>query len=448
MRSGLRQAMRNLASAPAPVPYTGRGNITLMSALSNPVGLETYMRTYGLNSTVHAVVSLLAVSTAKPEWRLYRKTTDNRVRYSTGDSGPDQRTEVLKHQALQVWQRPNPFMTQTRLTEQCQTHMELTGEQYQLVTYAGNIPVGLWPARPDRMTPVPSRTEFLAGWVYTGPDGEKIPFKPNEVLQTVYPNPFDPYRGLGPVQSALTDIEASRYSAEWNRNFFLNAAEPGGVLEVPTDLDEAQFDELDARWRETHQGVTRAHRVALLENGVTWKQTQITQRDMEFGNLRTLSRDLILSAWGIHKVMIGIADDVNRANAITAEEVFQDSKVTTRLDRIKDTLNFQYLPLFGATGEGVEFDYINPRPVNREADALELQAKAQAALWLTQAGYDPDDVCTTVGLPPMEVLTPDPLPEPPGQPALDGPAMEQTDMTGRLRKVMANGHLPLPAGRW
>ena len=48
-----------------------------------------------------------------------------------------------------------------------------------------------------------------------------------------------------------------------------------------------------------------------------------------------------------------------------------------------------------------EFDYVNPRPVNREADALELKAKAQAALWLQQAGYDPGDICTVVGLPLM-----------------------------------------------
>src|SRR5258706_662412 len=121
MKSAIRQAMRNLASAPAPVPYAGRSNmsLSLMSALTGPASLEAYMRTYGVNGTVHGLVSLLATATAKPEWRLYRKTTDGRRRYSTSDSGPDQRTEVLQHQALKVWLRPNDFYTQTRLTETC-----------------------------------------------------------------------------------------------------------------------------------------------------------------------------------------------------------------------------------------------------------------------------------------------------------------------------------------
>ena len=438
MKSGLRRAFR----AQAPVPYvaSARPRLSLLDALNSRGSLEAYMRAYGLNGTVYGIVSLLSTAVAKPEWRLYRKpATDQRVRYTTNDGGSDQRTQVVQHQALRVWSRPNDFMTQTELAAIGWQHQELTGEQYQLVDYAGSIPVGLWPARPDRMTPVPSRTQFLAGWIYTDPDGDKIPFQPNEVLQTKFPNPFDPYRGQSWVQSVLADIDISRYAAEYNRAFFLNGADPGGVLTTDGSLDEGEFDELVDRWRETHQGINRAHRVAMLENGVKWQQTGITQRDMDFVEGRLQSRDFILQAPGIHKHMIGAADDVNRANAITAEEIFQDQKVTTRLDLTKDMLNNKFLPLFGATGEGVEFDYINPRPVNREADALELQAKAQAALWLVQAGYDPAEVCETVGLPPMSAQAIQQAAAP------TGPA--DYDMAARVRHMLSNGHLPVPAGR-
>ena len=64
----------------------------------------------------------------------------------------------------------------------------------------------------------------------------------------------------------------------------------------------------------------------------------------------------------MHKVMTGVTDDVNRANAQTGEEVFASWKVAPRLDRWRDVLNTQFLPLFGSAGEGVEFDYVFPQP--------------------------------------------------------------------------------------
>src|SRR6202022_4425392 len=72
---------------------------------------EAFMRCYGTQGTVFANVSLLAGSTAAPEWRLYRKQPlDGRRRYTTNDQGSDQRTEVVKHQALTVLTTPASIM--------------------------------------------------------------------------------------------------------------------------------------------------------------------------------------------------------------------------------------------------------------------------------------------------------------------------------------------------
>ena len=255
------------------------------------------------------------------------------------------------------------------------------------------------------MEPVPDPETYLKGWVYTSPDGrEKVPLDVADVIQVKFPNPMDPYRGLGPAQAVLVDIEASRYSAEWNRNYFLNSAEPGGVIQVDHSMDDDEWNDLTNRWRDAHRGVARAHRVAVLEAGQTWVQNSHSLRDMDFGNLRNVSRDLIREAWGIHKIMLGNSDDVNRANAQTGEEVFANWSVVPRLDRWKDALNAQFLPLFGSTGENVEFDYIYPLPANREQDNEELTTKSAAAAVLVSAGFDPDDVCEVVGLPSMKVV--------------------------------------------
>jgi HK97 family phage portal protein len=409
----------------------------------------------GTAGTIFQIVSLLAQSTADAEWRLYRKPRqDGRVRYTTGDQGSDMRTEVVRHQALSVLTAPNPFYTRHELIETTMQHMELTGEGFWVVQRDGraSFPTALWPIRPDRMQPVPDAEKYLAGYVYTGPSGEKVPLKINEVIQLKYPNPLDSYRGLGPVASVLTDIDAMKYSAEYNRNFFINGADPSGIIQVPGSLEDTEFNQLSDRWRESHQGVARAHRVAILESGMQWIERKYSMKDMQFVQLREVSRDVLREAWGIHKSMLGNADDVNRANAQTAEEVFGRWKVLPRLNRIRMTLNERYLPLFGTTGEAVEFDYVNPLPDDREADNAELTSKANAASVLVAAGFDPEMVCEVVGLPPMKMaeIAPAPaLPEvgPNDDPSRGEPAEDDDQVMAELTKLLRaelpslNGHM-------
>lgn len=415
-RSLLGKALGVRNAAP-PVPLTNSTPPPGPTILIRADDDESYMRAYGTQGTVYSNVSLLASATASPEWRLYRKQkTDGRVRYTTSDQGSDQRQEVVNHQALRVLQTPaaitsdgveRVIWSRFGLIEISQIWMETTGKSTWVVERAPGIsfPMGLWPVRPDRLKPVPDPDRFIAGWVYTSPDGrEQVPLDVDEVIYNRYPDPLDVYGGLGPIQAVLTDIDSARYAAEWNRNYFINSAEPGGVIEVEDNLDDTEWKKLTDRWRQSHRGVARAHRVAVLEGGQKWVPNAHTIRDMDFANLRSTGADLIREALGMHKVMTGVTDDVNRANAQTGEEVFASWKIQPRLDRWRDVLNTQYLPLFGSTGENVEFDYILPMPQNREQDNAELTSKTAAALVLVQAGYEPHAVLEVVGLPDMEVL--------------------------------------------
>jgi HK97 family phage portal protein len=447
-------ALRN-ATPPVPMANAYTRGLPYTSLASTS---DAYLRAYGAVGTVWQIVHLLASNVAKPEWRLYRKQKrDGRVRYTTSDQGSDQRQEVVQHQALNVLAKPAAMVAQGReltvysrftLFEASQQYMELTGEWFWVVEYdpRASFPVGAWPVMPHRLEPVPDPDTYLKGWAYTPPDGsEPIPLYPHEVIQGKYPNPLDPYRGLGPVQSVLVDIDAARYSAEWNRNFFINSAEPGGVIQVDHTMDDDEWDDLTNRWRETHRGVARAHRVAVLEGGATWVPNQHSLRDMDFANLRGVSRDIIREAFGIHKIMLGNSDDVNRANAQTGEEVFANWSVAPRLDRWREVLNGQFLPLFGTAGAEVEFDYVYPLPSNREQDNAELVSKATAAQLLISLGvFDPHDVLEVVGLPDMDTVaapTPGgPAPGPEGAPAGAADRLPwQPFMLGDRRFSQVNG---------
>jgi HK97 family phage portal protein len=399
-----------------PVPYSTSGAPGLLRpTLRN--NSASQMAAYGQVGTLFSIVNRTSNATSQIQWRLYRKPIDGR-RVMAPTNEP-QRTEVTRHAALDLWCKPNPFMTGQEFVEAAQQHIDLTGETTIVIGRSplSDIPLELWPVRPDRMTPIPSAEEFLAGWVYTGPNGEKIPFGVDEVIQIKMPNPLDPYRGLGPVQAALVDIDSARYSAEWNRNFFLNSAEPGGVVEAPGELDDTQFKRLQTQWREQHQGVSNAHRVAILEGGVTWKTTSFTPKDMQFAELRNVSRELIREAFGIHGHMLGNSQDVNKANAEAGEISFARWVVFPRAQRWKAMLNAKLLPMFHA--DGLEFDHDRVVPEDREADDRERTSKAQAAQLLASTNqWDPADILVAVGLPPMATLPQSAAAEP--EPAASG----------------------------
>jgi HK97 family phage portal protein len=370
---------------------------------------EGLMEPYEEIGTVFAIVNRLATSTSKADWKLWRKAA----------SGiKEDRTPVISHAAIDLWERPNPFMHRRRFVEMCQQHIDLTGESDPLVAYAPGfaVPLELWPMRPDRIDPVPDPFEFLKGYIYTSPDGEKIPLERSECLPILMPNPRDPYRGLGPIQSILTDLESTRYSAEWNRAFFENSAEPGGVIQVPTALNDAEFERLRDQWQADHQGVAKAHRVAILENDAKWVQNGYSQRDMQFVELRGVSREVIMEAFGFPKSVLGIVEDVNRANAEASEYVFAKWLVEDRLDRWKDWLNFQLLPLFGPTAEGLEWDYESPVPQNSEADNAAIAAKSTALATLTEKGFDAAEVLEFFDWPALKYTKPEPkiVQAPPG----------------------------------
>ncbi len=395
----------------APVPYVSPRVNPQFDGTLRADDKATQLRAMGSVGTLFAIVHRLSVDTAAVDWHMHRLAArTSRTQTACDVCDKPGVTLVPEHPALSVWDRPNDFFTTQEFVETEEQHVDLTGEGWWVVVKLGGRPIELWPVRPDRMLPIPHPTKFLAGYVYLGPDGERVPLGLDEVIQVRVPNPMDPFRGMGAVQSILIDLDSSRYSAEWNRNFFLNGAEPGGIIELPTSLDDTEFEQLRRRWNEQHRGVTNAHRVALLELG-KWVDRKFTQRDMQFAELRNVSREVIREAFGIHGHKLGLSESVNRANADAADVTYAKDQTIPRLARFRQALNKDFLKLFGPSmGKGYEFVHGDPVPQDEAAANAERDSKTAAYKTLTDAGVEPEDAATVVGLPPMRHVAPPPAP--------------------------------------
>lgn len=356
------------------------------------------MEQYGEVSTAFGIISRLAETTAMVPWHLYKRNTDGRRVYREVET----RTEIRKHAALTLLENPNPLMDWMELCETAVQHYDTAGEFWWVAYFHPKIraagPLELWPMRPDRVKIVTDPYDALVGYIYCGPDGEQVPLTTDMVIHQRRPNPLDIYRGLGPMQALSLKLDSNRLAAEYNRNFFLNSAEPGGIIEIEDRLDDDEFRELVSRWREQHQGVANAHRVAVLEQG-KWVDRKFTMRDMMFPELADLSREEIREAFGYPKGMTGATEDVNKAVADANERMFGRYLLRPRLEKIKSAIDHQLLPMFGETAKGLEYDFEDPVPEDREADSKDRITKAQSLKLFVEAGMDWDDALELVGLP-------------------------------------------------
>ncbi|HEY6037800.1 MAG TPA: phage portal protein, partial [Kofleriaceae bacterium] len=400
-------ALTNRAVA-TPVPYVGSRFGATRSLFAGRSGRTEQLQAKGLSGTLFGVVDTLVEKTAAVGWKLYVDAPE-----------VDDREVVPKHLALDLWRKPNPFMNNRLFVEIMQQYFELTGEAPMVVVKLAGVPIELWPIRPDRLEPIPHPIKFLSGFVYHGPDGEDVPLGTDEVVRMIRPDPDNIYRGLGPVQALARTLDAARYSEEWNRAFFVNSAEPGGLIEFEDRLSDTEFAEFRDRWAESHQGVSAAHRVAILENGMKWVDRKYTMKDMQFAELATLGDAKILTAYRMSKFGVGQVDDVNRATADASRAQIAQDLVVPRLDKWADLLNGELLPMFGASTRGLVFGYDDPVPPDAEQRRADELNGAQVASLLVPLGFDAASVVEAYGLPEALKFSGAPEPTPAGAPNAD-----------------------------
>jgi HK97 family phage portal protein len=427
----------------SPVPLVRRRSNILDLQRSVAGGdMVTYMEQYATDGVVHPIVSRLSESTAGQDWGLWTRAEKE-----------EDRTEIGSHAVLDLLEGPNNFQSRMQIMEAGQQHFELTGEVSIVLGFLPGVklPLDMWLLRPDRISPVPDPYAFLKGWVYTAPgDGEKIPIETRELLRMVRPSPLDPYRGMGPIQALLRDLDAQRFGKEWQAAFFANSAQPGGMIEVDRRLEDWEFDEMRDRWAEQHRGVSKAHRVAIIEHGAKWVTNNFSLRDLQMAELDGVGRDKALVAFGFPKSMLGIVEDVNRANAEAGEYVFARWLTRPRLERWRGLFNHPkhgLLSLYGdRTARDLMLDFVDPVPENGEAALQELDIKSQVLVRLVgpEGNMDAGKVLDMLNWPDLGYTAPPPpAPAPvllPPDAPEDPPTVEPGAEVDNAMRWVATGH--------
>lgn len=321
----------------------------------------------------YAAVNAIAREASNIQFRLYQVKGDDHI-------------EQDDHPLLTLLDGVNEHMTGPELKYTTLAHLELTGNFYWLldgVKSDRDQPRAIYPLNPGSMRVKLDKSSFpyrLSHYEFTI-DGKIYRFEPYQILHGKYPDPNDPFVGVGFVQSIPVWIDTDNYSWEWNRKYFLNGASIGLYIATQTNI-EGQIDRIRQGFKDAYSGVENAHKIPALPKGVDLKNAGVSLRDMDFSKLSDATRDRILAAAGVSKTILGTAEsDTNRATAETADYVFSKRTMKPKMLLVLSYLNEFLVPRYG---DDLYLTFIDPTPEDKEFRTQEMTAAAGNMPLMTQ----------------------------------------------------------------
>lgn len=287
--------------------------------------------------------------------------------------------------------QPNRFMTWFDFINYKQMDEELVGNSYWLKDQrnAFGQPLQLLRMRPEYTRIAVDKTGAIIGYAYRV-QGIDIPFDADEVIHFKLPSPHSEYYGMGRVQGIAREAGVEIATGKHVVGFFQNGARISGVLTIAGTLPDPQFDRLKQQFKEEYGGTENDFSVLIAEQGTRFDPVTQAPADSGVVSLRTMSQDAILSAFGVHKDMLGgMSGGGGLATGRTEAQVIFTRKMRPRARRTSERLTSDLTGLWGKYGVYIDTTEVTEFEVrvSRARDMLGAGATLNEAR--IELGYQP-----------------------------------------------------------
>ena len=251
--------------------------------------------------TVYASVRVISESIASLPLITYKRNGRSKQRFA------DHPLYTILHDL------PNPEMSAMSLRETLTAHTVLRGNGYAEIDWdRSGYPSALYPLRPDRMEDI-RRVDGELFYFYRLPDGQGVRLPAYRVMHIRGLSPDGMY-GYNPIALMRNAIGLTKATEEYGSKFFANGAIPSIVVKHPGTLSDGAYDRLIESWEARHQGLENAHRIAILEEGMSVDQVGMAPEDAQFLDTRKFQRSEIASIFRVPAHMIGDLDKASYAS--------------------------------------------------------------------------------------------------------------------------------------
>jgi len=277
------------------------------SAGSSSAGVRVTPESALALPVIQNCVTLLAESLAQLPLELYERQ----------DGG--QRQVAVDHPLYQVLRyKPNPFQTPYDRVELSQMSAGLRGNSYSVIDRGDDGQVReLWPLDTDKVT-VLKGPDLLPYYQVAGV-ADPLPMR---LVHHVRWHSHNGYVGLSPMQLHADAVGLALAVRQFTGKSFANGATLSGVIERPKEVaaikDQASIDSIVDQWGAKYSGLDNAKKVALLQEGMTFKPVSMTNVDADLAALLKLSA---VDGARIYKIPLPMVNDLDKANYNTIEQL-------------------------------------------------------------------------------------------------------------------------------
>jgi HK97 family phage portal protein len=275
------------------------------------------------SAAVYACVRVISETVASLPLHLYRHVEEGK------------RRDTLHPLYFLLHDSPNPEMTSFIFRETLMTHLLLWGNAYaQIVRNGHGEIIGLYPLMPDKMQVSRAETDEL---IYLYQSGmSNIAFRREEILH-IPGLGFDGLVGYSPIAMARNAIGMSMATEEFGASFFQNGAAPGGILEHPGTLKDPS--KVRESWNDLFKGSGNANKVAVLEEGMTYKQIGIPPNEAQFLETRKYQTEEICRIYRVPPHLVADLDKATFSNIEHQSISFVVHTIRPWLVRLEQAMN-------------------------------------------------------------------------------------------------------------
>lgn len=284
---------------------------------------------------------------------------------------------------------------QRDLSELLEAHsksMDLYGEAFWYFSKGetNRKPMGIYLLDPSAMT-VLVAADRVTGYVYQK-DGNRVSFDLDEILHRKNEDPRSPFRGYGPMQAAGWFVRSTRYTYTYVNNLLENNAIPAGVVVAKSQVNDADWELFKTEWKSKYTGTANAGKTAFIRGqDLDFVKTGLSLGEIDVEKIKNSNRDDIMVMFGISKPMMAIFDDINRASATVAKQLFAMTYTKPELRALTRKLTKKVNSWYGK-----DYRVSSTNPVPEDDDAKLEQYDKGVGRWFTvneaRAAYGKDPV--------------------------------------------------------
>lgn len=212
--------------------------------------------------------------------------------------------------------RPNQWQSSFRFRQMMEAHRQLHGNAYAIKTVVRDEIRELIPIPPPWVE-VTQDALWRLNYLIRFPDGrDPLPVPPSRMFH-LRGMSLDGYKGLSPIAYQREVIGTGLQLTKFGAKVFSNGTRLSGVLEHPKTLSKPAKDRLVADFDATYAGADNAWKTMLLEEGMKFTASGMTNEDAQFLESRKLNRTEIAAIYGVPPHRIG---DLERATFSNIEQ--------------------------------------------------------------------------------------------------------------------------------